>query len=229
MGPLIRFIQVTKVYANNCVALRGINLSINKGEFVFVTGASGAGKSTLLKLIYGEESPTSGDVIVDSWNLSRISRKQLPYLRRQIGVVFQDFKLLPDRTVYENVAFALRVTDASRLTIRRRVPAVLELCGIREKADCMPHELSGGEQQRVSLARALVNNPMVLLADEPTGNLDPDTTWGIFKLLEDINAIGTTVVVATHAQTIVDSLRKRVVTLRDGALESDQARGMYRA
>lgn len=229
MDPLVRFLDVTKVYGNNCTALRGINLSIEKGEFVFITGASGAGKSTLLKMVYGEEFPTSGRVIVDSWDMSKITLRQLPYLRRTIGVVFQDFKLLPDRSVFENVAFALRVTDASRLTIRRRVPAVLELCGIRDKADCKPDELSGGEQQRVSLARALVNNPVLLLADEPTGNLDPDTARGIFNLLEDVNDMGTTVIVATHAQAMVDHLRKRVVTLRDGVLQGDQIRGTYRA
>ncbi|HHV79224.1 MAG TPA: cell division ATP-binding protein FtsE [Firmicutes bacterium] len=229
MGPLIRFVDVTKVYENNCTALRGINLSIEKGEFVFITGASGAGKSTLLKMIYGEEFPTSGRVIVDSWDVSKIPRKKLPYLRRSIGVVFQDFKLLPDRTVFENVAFALRVTDASRLAIRRRVPAVLELCGIKDKSNCRPDELSGGEQQRVSLARALVNNPILLVADEPTGNLDPDTARGIFALLEDVNDMGTTVIVATHAQAMVDHMRKRVVTLRDGILQGDEARGIYRA
>ncbi len=226
-GPVIRLERVTKVYDGRVVALEDITLSIHKGEFVFVVGPSGAGKSTFVKLIYREELPTSGRVWVEGRELGRMPRWQVPHLRRRIGVVFQDFKLLPDRTVYENVAFALRVTEASPREIRRRVPAVLELVGLKDRARAFPNQLSGGEQQRVALARAVVNNPAIVIADEPTGNLDPDTAWDIMRLLVDINRLGTTVIVATHARYIVNALRRRVVAMERGRLIRDVPRGTY--
>lgn len=224
---MIQMFGVTKEYPPRVRALSDINLKISQGEFVFLVGPSGAGKSTLIKMIYREETPTSGDVLVAGWNLSTIRHRDVPMLRRNIGVVFQDFKLLPDRTVFENVAFALRVIEAPRREIRRRVLAVLDLVGLLNKVDARPSQLSGGEQQRVALARAIVNNPAIVLADEPTGNLDPDTSIGIMRLLEEINFRGATVVVATHARNIVDQMKKRVVALERGRIVRDEERGSY--
>jgi len=224
---LIEFINLTKTYPNGLTALSNINLKIEKGEFVFIVGASGAGKSTLIKLILREIVPTSGTILVKGKNLAKMKRREIPLLRRNIGVVFQDFRLLNERTVYENVAFAMEVVEASRKEIRRQVPMVLSLVGLSSKAKMLPSQLSGGEQQRVALARAIVNNPSILIADEPTGNLDPDTAWEIIGLLNEINCRGTTVIMATHARDIVNSLRKRVVTFDRGVIVNDRQRGEY--
>lgn len=218
---------VTKIYPNGVEALSGVDLSIGKEEFVFIVGPTGSGKSTLLKMLYREELPTSGQVVVDRLNISELKKNQIPFLRRNIGVVFQDYKLLPMRTVYENVAFALQVLGASRTYIRRQVTQALELVGLLKKAKCFPGELSGGEQQRVCIARAIVNNPPLLLADEPTGNLDPATSWEIIHLLDKINKRNTTVLVATHNKSIVDGMRKRVVALESGRVIRDQQLGVY--
>ncbi len=208
-------------------ALDSVSLNIEKGEFVFVVGASGAGKSTLIKLMYKEETPSHGLVVVLGKNLANLSRREVPYLRRRIGVVFQDFKLLEDKTAWENVSFALEVTGTPRREVQRRVNQVLNLVGLLDRKDAVPGELSGGEQQRVAIARALVRNPDILLADEPSGNLDPKTSMEIFTLLERANMFGTTVVVATHAQDAVNLLRKRVVQLKEGAVVRDERRGAY--
>ncbi|MDI3535407.1 MAG: cell division transport system ATP-binding protein [Thermosediminibacterales bacterium] len=224
---MIRMFGVSKIYRNGIKALSDINFHIKKGEFVFIVGPSGAGKSTLIKLIFREELPSSGQVIVAGRNVARLRRKDLPFFRRKIGVVFQDFRLLPDKTVFENVSFAMEVVEASKSEIRRRVPEVLELVGLRGKEKSMPSELSGGEQQRVSLARAIVNNPEIVVADEPTGNLDPETSWDIIKLLQQINLRGTTVVVATHESSIVNMLRKRVIAIEKGRIVRDQQKGVY--
>jgi len=225
---VIRLENVTKVYAQQSrPALSGCSVEVAKGEFVFLVGASGSGKSTFLRLVLKEERPTSGRIHVAGKNLDRLSSWKVPALRRQIGVVFQDFRLLPNKTVAENVAFALEVIGKPRHTIRRTVPDVLELVGLAGKETRLPEELSGGEQQRVAIARAFVNRPMILLADEPTGNLDPSTSVGIMKLLDRINRTGTTVVMATHDAAIVDSMRKRVVELDGGRLVRDQSRGVY--
>ena len=219
--------DVTKTYSTGVAALNGINLHIQKGEFVFIVGKSGSGKSTLIKLLLKELDPTSGKIYVNKKYLNKITRKKLPYLRRDIGVVFQDFRLLPDRNVYENVAFAQRVVNRPTRVIRKRVPEVLQEVGLAVKYKSFPDELSGGEQQRVALARALVNRPDILLADEPTGNLDPKTSEEIMKLLEQINDRGTTVVVVTHNKDIVNSMRKRVVTMHEGSIISDEKEGEY--
>lgn len=224
---MIELINVSKNYPNGIDALRDINLTIGKEEFVFLVGSSGAGKTTLLKLLYREEKPTTGKVVVDRVNVVDLDSKQVPYLRRNIGVVFQDFKLLPKRTVYENVAFALRVTGAPRSTIRRKAMQSLELVGMLRRVNSFPDELSGGEKQRACIARAIVNNPPILLADEPTGNLDPTTSWDILQLLDKINKRNTTVVVATHNKSIVDEMKRRVVELEGGRLVRDQQLGMY--
>ncbi len=224
---MIQFFGVSKVYPNNVSALDDVSLKVSKGEFVFLVGPSGAGKSTLIKMIFREEAPTKGDILVAGWNLGKIRHRDIPLLRRSIGVVFQDFRLLPDRTVFENVAFALRVVEAPRREIRRRTMTVLELVGLRERIKHLPPQLSGGEQQRVALARAIVNNPPIVLADEPTGNLDPETSMGIFRLLEEVNFRGSTVVVATHAKSMVDRMRKRVVAIEQGKVTRDESRGAY--
>jgi cell division transport system ATP-binding protein len=223
---LIEIYDVTKSYPG-VPALQGVSLKVQKGEFVFLVGTSGAGKSTLIKMIYREETPTAGDILVAGWNLSKMRQRDVPLLRRNIGVVFQDFKLLPDRSVFDNVAFALRVIEAPRREIRRRTLAVLDLVGLRDRADTRPTQLSGGEQQRVAVARAIVNNPPLVLADEPTGNLDPETSMGIMRLFEEINFRGATVVVATHAKQIVDVMKKRVVAIEQGRVVRDTQRGMY--
>ncbi|HQK92640.1 MAG TPA: cell division ATP-binding protein FtsE [Armatimonadota bacterium] len=226
---MIRFVDVSLAYPNGTVALRNIDLAIEKGEFVFLVGPSGMGKSSLLKLVYREERPSRGQVLVAGRDVSRLSRKQVPALRRSVGVIFQDFRLLPQRTVSENVGFALDVIGCPKREKHRRVPRALDLVGLSHKADAYPDELSGGEQQRVSIARALVNNPPILLADEPTGNLDPETSWTIMQLLAKINVKGTTVVVATHDRDVVDRMSRRVVTLDQGSIKDDRERGAYDA
>ena len=224
---MIEFKNVSKVYNNNVKALSDVNIHINKGDFVFLVGPSGAGKSTFIKMLLKEVTPTTGDIIVAGEDLSTITRKRTPYYRRKIGMVFQDFRLIPDLNVYENVAFAMRVVEASQREIRRRVPMVLSLVGLSHKYKMFPNELSGGEQQRVSLARAIVNNPAVLIADEPTGNLDPETANEIMELLEDINRAGTTILMATHAKDIVDNMQKRVIAIDKGMVVRDDRKGMY--
>jgi len=225
---VIRFDDVTKVYPTQArPALDGVNVEIEKGEFVFLVGASGSGKSTFLRLVLREERSTAGVVYVAGKDVSRLSNWKVPQLRRQIGTVFQDFRLLPNKTVHGNVAFALEVTGRPQHTIAKVVPEVLELVGLAGKEGRYPGELSGGEQQRVAIARAFVNRPAILIADEPTGNLDPNTSVGIMKLLDRINRTGTTVVMATHDAEIVDQMRKRVIELEKGLLIRDQARGVY--
>jgi cell division transport system ATP-binding protein len=225
---MIRLDDVTKVYPSQArPALDDVTLEIDKGEFVFLVGASGSGKSTLLRLVLREERATSGKVFVTGKDIAQLSNWKVPQLRRQIGTVFQDFRLLPNKTVGGNVAFALEVIGKPPQTVRKIVPEVLELVGLDGKAERMPHELSGGEQQRVAIARAFANRPMVLLADEPTGNLDPDTSQDIMLLLERINRTGTTVLMATHDHSIVDSMRRRVVELSMGKLIRDEVRGVY--
>lgn len=224
---MIRFENVTKIYKGDIAALRDVSLEINKGEFVFLVGPSGSGKSTFLKLLLRDEIATDGRVLVAGRDIARLGAWKVPNLRRNIGCVFQDFKLLPNKTVYENVAFALEVIGRPKHIIRTQVPQILDLVGLAKKAENFPTELSGGEQQRVSIARAFVNRPLILLADEPTGNLDPATTVGIMRLLDRINRTGTTVVMATHDQRIVDAMRRRVLELDHGQLVRDQARGVY--
>jgi len=224
---LIQFNNVTKIYANGIKAINDVTLRIRKGEFVFLVGPSGAGKSTLTKLLYREEIPSRGQIIFNGKSLARIRPREVPYLRRKIGMVFQDFRLFPQKTVFENVSFALEVTGASNREIRKVVPVVLNLVGLIEKADSFPDYLSGGEQQRVCIARAIVNNPVLIIADEPTGNLDPDTSWDLMNLLLDINRRGTTIIMATHAWDIVDAMKKRVVALKDGRVVRDEMRGVY--
>lgn len=225
---MIRFENVTKVYPKqDKPALDQVNINIEKGEFVFLVGLSGSGKSTFLRLVLREEMPTSGSIIVAGKDLVALANHKVPELRRQVGTVFQDFRLLPNKTVAENVAFTLHVLGYSQKEIDREVPEVLELVGLEEKADRRPSELSGGEQQRVAIARAYVSRPMILIADEPTGNLDPATSVGIMKLLDRINREGTTVVMATHDSGIVDQMRKRVIELDGGHVVRDQVRGVY--
>lgn len=224
---MIRLQNVTKVYDNSVVALREVSLEVGKGEFVFLVGPSGSGKSTLLRLMMREERPDSGEVWVAGKHASALPSWKVPHLRRSIGTVFQDFKLLPNKTVYENVSFALEVTGRSRHVIRSQVPQVLKLVGLSDKADRQPRQLSGGEQQRVSVARAFANRPLILLADEPTGNLDPGTSVGIMRILDRINRTGTTVVMATHDHAIVDAMRRRVVQLDEGRVIRDQRSGAY--
>lgn len=224
---MIHMNNVTKVYPNGSTGVENINLHINKGEFVFIVGSSGSGKSTLMKLLLKELDPTEGDIIVNKVKTNELNRRQIPYLRRNLGVVFQDFRLLPNKTVYENVAFAMRVIEAPGRIIRRNVPAVLSLVGLGQKGRSYPNQLSGGEQQRTALARAIANNPPILICDEPTGNLDPETAYGIMKLLDDINKRGTTIVMATHARDIVDAMQKRVVTLHKGHIIRDIEKGGY--
>lgn len=226
---MIRLERVTKIYQTDTVALRNVDIDIAKGEFVFLVGPSGSGKSTFLRVLLREELPTSGKITVAGKDVIHLSPWKVPYLRRNIGCVFQDFKLLPTKTVFENVAFALEVIGRPNHVISAQVPQILDLVGLTRKSGNFPTELSGGEQQRVSIARAFVNRPLILLADEPTGNLDPTTSVGIMRLLDRINRTGTTVVMATHDQGIVDSMRRRVVELDRGVVVRDQARGVYGA
>ena len=218
--------NVCKTYSTGVSALNGVNLRIHKGEFVFIVGSSGSGKTTLFKLLLKELEPTSGRIYINSQNIGRLRRRKIPKMRRGMGVVFQDFRLLKDRNIYENIAFAQRVIGKPAQVIRESVPQMLTLVGLADKAEAFPNELSGGEQQRVSLARALVNNPPILLADEPTGNLDPTNAWEIMMLLEDINKRGTTVVVVTHNQDIVERMQKRVITIDKGVVVSDEKGGI---
>lgn len=226
---MITIENLTKEYNNGLVALDKLNLSISREEFVYLIGESGAGKSTLLKMIFLAELPSSGDIMIDKFYLSRISKRQIPILRRNIGMIFQDYKLLPKRTVYENVAFALRVMHVPSSKIKKLVMHALELVGLEERAQRFPHELSGGEQQRICIARAIVNNPSILLCDEPTGNLDPETSWEIVQLLTKINSHNTTVIMATHDTDIVNGIPKRVVQMQRGKIIRDQHLGAYAA
>ncbi|MBQ7066474.1 MAG: cell division ATP-binding protein FtsE [Lachnospiraceae bacterium] len=224
---MITLENVSKSYSTGAPALNNVSIQIDKGEFVFIVGDSGSGKSTFIRLLLRELLPTSGKIIVNGNDVAKLKRKQIPKFRRNIGVVFQDFRLLKDRNVYENVAFAQRVIQVSSKEIKKNVPSMLSIVGLAGKYKAKPRQLSGGEQQRVALARALVNNPPILLADEPTGNLDPKNSWEIMKLLEEINEKGTTVVVVTHNREIVNAMKKRVVTMNKGVIISDQKEGSY--
>lgn len=222
---MIEFKNVSVTYSNGVDALNNVNLKINDGDFAFIVGSSGAGKSTLIKLLLKEVSPTSGEVCVNGFRLSRLKRSKVPKLRRTIGVVFQDFRLIPTMTVYENVAFVLRVIDAPKKYIRQRVPYVISLLGLKDKIKCKPNELSGGEQQRVALARALVNDPPLIIADEPTGNIDPQLSYEIVRLLKDINKCGTTVLMVTHEQELVEHFGGRTIRLNNGEIVFDEIIG----
>ena len=224
---MIEFKNVSKIYVTGTEAVHNATFTIEKGEFAFLVGTSGSGKSTLIKLILKEEEASRGNIIINGKDITYLRQKRVPYLRRSMGVVFQDFRLLPDRTVYDNVAFAMHIVRATPKHIRRQVPMVLSLVGLSNKAKMYPNELSGGEQQRVALARALVNNPSMIIADEPTGNLDPETAWDIMNLLNEINARGTTVVMATHAKDIVNKMKKRVIQIDKGVIVRDDKRGGY--
>jgi cell division transport system ATP-binding protein len=226
--PVVRFDDVTKIYDGGSVGLAGASMKIARGEFVFLVGPTGCGKSTCIRLLMKELEPSKGEIEIAGRTLTDMPRKRVPHLRRNIGVVFQDYKLLPNRTVYDNVAYSLQVIGESRQEIRRKVPDILRLVGLSTKLHNYPDELSGGEQQRVSIARAFVNHPPLLLADEPTGNLDPETSIGIMQLIYRINRTGTTVVVATHDKEMVDKMRRRVVELRDGRIVRDEKSGLYR-
>lgn len=218
---LIKFSHVTKIYKNNTKALDDISFEVEHGEFIFIVGSSGAGKSTIIKHILREETATTGSVIVNDYNLNKLSRRQVAKYRRSLGVVFQDFRLIPDMNIYDNVAFALRVTNIKNNDIRRRVPYILNLVGLNSKAKCFPPQLSGGEQQRVALARALVNNPSIIIADEPTGNIDPELSFEIMDLLKEINKCGTTVLVVTHEHDLVQKIKGRVINIENGHIFSD--------
>ena len=224
---MIHMSNVSKIYENGAVALDGVNVDIEKGEFVFIVGASGAGKSTFIKMLFREELPTSGILTVNGHDVVNMSHKEVPYLRRGLGVIFQDYRLLPDKTVFENVAFAMQVIEAPRRLMQRSVNAVLDVVGLREKYNCFPAQLSGGEQQRVAIARAIVNDPAIVIADEPTGNLDPDTSWDIMDIFKRINKAGTTIVMATHDRTIVDTMKRRVIAIEAGHIVRDELRGGY--
>lgn len=224
---MITMKDICKTYPNGVTALNDVNVDIAAGEFVYVVGPSGAGKSTFIKLIYREEKPSKGSIIVNGMDLAQMKEKKVPYLRRNVGVVFQDFKLLPKLTAYENVAFALEVIEEAPSVIRTRVMEVLEMVGLKNKARFLPDELSGGEQQRVSIARAIVNRPKIVIADEPTGNLDPDTSWGIMRIFEEINSRGTTLIMATHSKEIVNTIQHRVIAFEGGLIVRDEARGEY--
>jgi len=224
---MISFKNVTKVYNNNVLALSNLNIEIDKGEFVFLVGPSGAGKSTFIKMLLKEVDPTAGTVTVGGTDLTKLTHKEIPFYRRKIGVVFQDFRLIPTLSIFENVAFALRVIGASEREIQKKVPMVLSMVGLSKKRNAFPHELSGGEQQRVSIARSIVNSPSLLIADEPTGNLDPETSLEIMDIISDINRAGTTIVMATHAKDIVDTMKKRVIAIEKGTVARDEERGKY--
>jgi len=224
---VIEMHDVWKTYPDGTTALQSVNVVIDRNEFVYVVGPSGAGKSTFMKLIYREEVPSKGQISVNGFNIGKLKQRKIPFVRRNIGVIFQDFRLLPKLTAYENVAFAMEVVEAPRRQIRRRTMEALDLVGLKHRASSYPAQLSGGEQQRVAIARAIVNSPAVIVADEPTGNLDPETSWGIMKLLEEINFRGTTIVMATHNRDIVNSLRKRVIAIEKGTIVRDEQRGEY--
>lgn len=224
---MIEMQDVYKKYPNGVVATNGISVLIKQGEFVYVVGPSGAGKTTFIKMMYCEEVPTKGNIMINGVNLAKIKPNKIPFLRRQIGVVFQDFKLLPTLTIFENVAFAMEVIEEHPDNIKKRVMEVLDLVGLKHKARMVPNELSGEEQQRVSIARSIVNSPKIVIADEPTGNLDPDTSWDIMKIFEEINSRGTTVVMATHNKDIVNSIKHRVIAIESGTIARDEQRGDY--
>ena len=224
---MIKLENVTKVYKTGVRAVNNMNVNIGPGEFVYVIGPTGAGKSTFIKLLYREEKASSGKVIVAGEDVSKIKNRKVPYFRRNIGIVFQNFRLLPKKTVFENIAFTLEVTDTPRVEIRKKVRRTLELVGLEDKANAFPHELSGGQQQRVAIARAIVNEPAILLADEPTGNLDPTNSWEIMSLLKEANERGTTVLVVTHNQEIVNEMNERVITMKQGVIVSDEKKGGY--
>ena len=224
---LIKFENVSKEYDNNVKALTNVSLDIHKGEFVFLVGSSGAGKSTMVKLLLKEEEPTEGKIILKDMDITKVRNRKIPYIRRNVGVVFQDFRLLPNKTVYENVAFAMEIVGAHPKEIRRSVPMVLSMVDLSRKASSFPDQLSGGERQRVSIARAIVNSPPVLIADEPTGNLDPETAWEIMRVLSEINGRGTTILMATHAKDIVNNMKKRVIEINEGKLVRDEQKGGY--
>lgn len=224
---MIEYINISKKYSSGVMALSNINLRIKKGEFVFLVGQSGAGKTSLVKLLLKEVEPTKGKIMVNGTDITKIRSKEIPFIRRSIGVVFQDFRLLPNKTIFENVAFAKEIIGASPRDTKRQVSSVLNLVGLSDKEDCYPNELSGGEQQRISIARAIVNKPDVVVADEPTGNLDPDTSWEIMKLLKEINKTGTTVIMVTHAKEIVNFMKRRVIALEGGKIVRDEERGVY--
>lgn len=219
--------DVSKVYPNGAQALQAVNVRIEPGEFVFVVGSSGAGKSTFIKMLFREVLPTTGSIFVNGIDILNLQDREIPYLRRQLGIIFQDYRLLPDRTVYENVAFAMQVIEAPYRKIKRRVMNVLELVGLRNRANAYPNELSGGEQQRVAIARAIVNDPLLVIADEPTGNLDPETSWDIMEIFKEINETGTTIVMATHDKEIVDAMGKRVIAIEKGNIVRDEKIGVY--
>ena len=224
---MIELVDLYKFYPNGVNALKNINLSVDAGEFVYIVGPSGAGKSTLIKMLYREEKPTKGSVIIDGVDVAEYKNSKIPMLRRKMGVVFQDYKLLPQLTVYENVIFALQVTEESPLRTKQRVMDVLELVGLKHKVRMKPDELSGGEQQRVSIARSIVRNPKMVIADEPTGNLDPETSIGILKLFEEINKMGTTIIMATHNKELVNTYRHRLIAVENGEIVRDEERGEY--
>ena len=224
---MIHMTNVSKVYSNGSAALADVTVSIEKGDFVFVVGPSGAGKSTFIKVLFREEQPTNGQILVNGRNVAEIKPAEVPYLMRSLGIVFQDFRLLPNKNVYENVAFAMEVIEAPRREILKRVNYVLDLVGLRDKAKTLPTQLSGGEQQRVAIARAIVNNPVLVIADEPTGNLDPDTSWEIMQIFNRINKSGTTIVMVTHDKQMVDAMKKRVIAIEKGRIVRDQVKGVY--
>lgn len=224
---MLKMTDVSKVYPGGSVALQKVNIHIEPGEFVFVVGPSGAGKSTFIKMLFREVLPTTGSIFVNGVDILSLTPKEIPYMRRQLGIIFQDYRLLPDRTVYENVAFAMEVIETPRRKIKRKVLNVLDLVGLRQRADAYPNELSGGEQQRIAIARAIVNDPIMVIADEPTGNLDPETSWDIMEIFKEINAEGTTIVMATHDKEIVDAMGKRVIAIEDGNIVRDEASGVY--
>ena len=224
---MLEMIDVSKIYPGGSVALQDINVRIEQGEFVFIVGPSGAGKSTFFKMLFREVLPSSGKVIVNGHDLVKMTDKEIPYFRRQLGIVFQDYRLLPDRTVYDNVAFAMQVIETPYRKIKRRVNDVLDLVGLRKRAHAYPTELSGGEQQRIAIARAIVNDPILLIADEPTGNLDPETSWEIMDIFREVNKSGTTIVMATHDREIVDEMEKRVIAIEHGHIVRDDAKGLY--
>ena len=224
---MLEMIDVSKIYPGGSVALQDINVRIEQGEFVFIVGPSGAGKSTFFKMLFREVLPSSGKVIVNGHDLVKMTDKEIPYFRRQLGIVFQDYRLLPDRTVYDNVAFAMQVIETPYRKIKRRVNDVLDLVGLRKRAHAYPTELSGGEQQRIAIARASVHDPILLIADEPTGNLDPETSWEIMDIFREVNKSGTTIVMATHDREIVDEMEKRVIAIEHGHIVRDDAKGVY--
>lgn len=224
---MLKMTDVSKVYPGGSVALQKVNIHIEPGEFVFVVGPSGAGKSTFIKMLFREVLPTTGSIFVNGVDILSLTPKEIPYMRRQLGIIFQDYRLLPDRTVYENVAFAMEVIETPHRKIKRKVLNVLDLVGLRHRCDAYPNELSGGEQQRIAIARAIVNDPIMVIADEPTGNLDPETSWDIMEIFKEINAEGTTIVMATHDKEIVDAMGKRVIAIEDGKIVRDEASGVY--